>query len=311
MKWKIAESVACILFIQVLSLSPFAIVQDTDSIPDSYRNMRFWDVELDSCFFDQITSTSCIPASIQMVLRYLDFSPLPNQTRLATEMHTVVEHTTEWRFTYIPFENRGFSEYFQQSLSNDFNVALSRLKGNTSQNFPAIVRTWYDEQTKDNGEMTHARVVTGYNSTGIFFHDPWDEPNEFLNYSTFSSLWKTNSGYWAFIVKQEPKFDLNVEVTDWFGNPVTEVAFVLRGEINQTEVTDLKGTAKFSNLTIANYVLSYSWRFQSEEDNITLTKTVRVSYRVFFSNPTILGIAIIASLVVVVVIIWILKKRAW
>jgi len=308
MKWKIAVSV--ILFIQVLSLSPFAIAQDTDSIPDSYRNMRFWDVELDRCFFDQITSTSCIPASIQMVLRYLDFSPLPNQTQLATEMHTVIEHTTEWRFTYVPFKNRGFSEYSQQSLSNDFNVALSRLKGNTSQNFPAIVRTWYDEQAKAKGEMTHARVVTGYNSTGIFFHDPWDEPNEFLNYSTFSSLWKTNSGYWAFIVKQEPKFDLNVEVTDWFGNPVPEVEFILRGEINQTEVTDLKGTAKFSNFTIANYVLSYSWRFQSEEDNITLTKTVRVSYRVFFSNPTILGIAIIVSLVIVVVIIWILKKRA-
>ena len=168
------------------------------------------------CFFPQETSNSCVPASIQMVLRYLDYSPLPNQTQLATEMHTDIKHTTEWRFTYIPFKNRSFSEYYNQSLSSYFSIALSHLKGNISQNFPAIVKTWYDEQAKAEGKVTHARVVTGYNSTGIFLHDPWDEPNEFLNYSTFSSLWKTNSGYWAFIVKQEPKFDLIVEVKDWF-----------------------------------------------------------------------------------------------
>lgn len=309
MKWKIAVSL--ILFIQVFSLFSLAKAQDTNSLSDNYRNMRFGDIEVGKCFFYQETSNSCVPASIQTVLRYLDFSPLPNQTQLATEMHTDVNHTTEWRFTYIPFKDRGFSEYYNQSLSNDFSIALSHLEGNISQNFPIIVKTWYNEQAKAKGKITHARVVTGYNSTGVFFHDPSDGPNEFLNYSTFSSLWETDSGYWAFIVKQEPKFDLIVEIKDWFGNRISEIEFILMGEINRTEVTDLNGTAKFSNLTIANYVLSYSWRFQSGEDNITLTKPTIVSYSVFFSIPTILRITIVTTiLVIMVVIVWILKKRA-
>lgn len=99
-----------------------------------------------------------------------------------------------------------------------------------------------------------------------------------------------------------------VEVKDWFGNPIPDVGFILKDEITRTEVTGLNGTTKFSNLTIANYLLSYSWRFQSNEDNITLTKPTRVSYSVFFSNQTILGITIIAFLVIVVVIVWALKK---
>ena len=294
-----------ILFIQVLSLFPFVIAQDTDSIPDSYKNKRFWDIQLDRCFFYQETSNSCISASIQMIFRYLDFSPLPNQTQLANEMHADVNHTTEWRFTYIPFENRGFSEYYNESLSNDFSKALSHLKGNIFQNFPAIVKTWYDEQQKAEGKVTHARVVTGYNSTGIFLHDPWDGPNGFLNYSIFSSLWDV-TGYWTFIVKQEPKFDLVVEVRDLFGNPVSGVKITLIGEINRTEASDLNGTARFSNLTIANYPLSYEWRFQSGEDSITLTKPAKVSYVVLFSYAIILLIIVV---IVVVLIVWILKKK--
>ena len=297
-----------ILFMQVLSLFSFAETQDTNSVPDSYRNMRFWDVEVSRCFSYQETSNSCVSASIEMVLKYLDLLPLPNQSQLAIEMHTDINHTTQWRYTNIPFEKRGFSKYYNQSLSNDFGIALSYLKGNVSQNFPAIIKTWYDEQAKAKAKVTHARVVTGYNSTGIFVHDPWDGPNEFLNYSTFSSLWN-DAGYWAFIVKQEPKFDLIVEVKDWFGNPIPEVEFILRGEINQTEVTNSDGNAKFSNLTIANYILSYDWRFQSEEDSITLTKPTKISYKVFLSNEAILGITIAVFLVIIGIVIWILRKK--
>jgi len=50
------------------------------------------------------------------------------------------------------------------------------------------VKTWYDDEEKAEGKVTHARVITGYNSTGIFFHDPWDGPNIFLNYSSLLSL---------------------------------------------------------------------------------------------------------------------------
>ena len=59
------------------------------------------------------------------------------------------------------------------------------------------VKTWYDDEEKAEGKVTHARAITGYNSTGIFFHDPWDGPNIFWNYSPFSTLWDTDSEYWG------------------------------------------------------------------------------------------------------------------
>lgn len=264
--------------------------------------MGFWDIEVGRCFFYQETSNSCVSASIQIVLKYLDFSPLPNQTQLATEMHTDINHTTKWKYTYIPFQNRSFSEYYNQSLSNDFNRALVSLKGNVSQNFPVIVNAWYDEQAKLEGKITHASVVTGYNLTGIFVHDPWYGPNRFLNYSAFSSLWETGSEYWAFIVRREPKFDLIVGITDWFGNPISGVNVTLGGETNRTEVTDMNGTVEFSNLTIANYVLGYSWRFQWEEDRITLTKRTTLGYNVFLSDLMIFVIAIFSFLALFVIV---------
>jgi hypothetical protein len=296
---------------QVFSLFSFVKVQDTGILLNSYLNLRFWDIEIGECFFRQETSNSCVSASIQMVLKYFDFSPLPNQTQLAEEMYADINRTVEWQYAYIPFKNRGFFEYYNQSLSNDFNDALNNLKGNVSQNFPVIINTWYDENLKSQGKITHARVVTGYNLTGIFFHDPWDGPNRFLNYSVFSSLWRTNLGYWAFIVKREPKFDLVVEVRDYFSTPIRGVTLILKGKIDRIEITNLNGTAKFSNLTIANYVLSYDWRFQSQKCDITLTKTKNVSFSLFLSDQTISLTAITTIFIFALVIVWFLKKRTY
>lgn len=272
--------------------------------------MRLWDITVGKCYFNQVTTNSCVPASVQIVLRYLDISPLPDQTQLAAEMNTDINHTTEWRYVYIPFKERGFSKYYNQPLSTEFNRALANLKGNVSQNFPAILKIWYDELAKSEGKVTHAVVVTGYNSTGIFVHDPWYQPNRFLNYSVFSSLWETDSEYWAFIVESEPMFDLIVEAQDFFGNMISGVQFTLSGENNQTSVTDLNGIARFSNLTIGNYILSYQWRFQSSEYNIALTKMLKVNCRLLLSNPTIIGISTLFLIIVTVIVILRLRKSA-
>lgn len=306
MKLKIA--ILFILLMPSFSLFSFTKAQETNLVSDNYQIMRFWDADVGECFFYQETSNSCVSASVQMVLRYFDFSPLPTQAQLAMEMHTDINHTTEWRYIYIPFLSRSFSEYCNQSLSNDFSTALSYLKSNISKNFPAIVNTWYNEQAKAEGKVTHARVITGYNSTGIFVHDPWDGPNIFLNYSTFSNLWETGYGYWALIVLQEPKFDLIVEIKDLLGNPISKVTLNLEGKSSFTELTDSKGTAKFENLTIGNYVLSYNWRFQAQKGNITLTKTTKVSYSLFLSNQIIL-ICVFAVFLIVLVVV--LKKRVF
>lgn len=293
----------------LLLLSAFGIVHSQAMNPDSetYLNMRFWDAETGECFRLQETTNSCVSASVQMVLQYLDYSPLPNQTQLATEMHTDINHTTQWKYVYIPFKDRDFSEYINQSLSQDFNQALSYLKGNLTQNFPIIINTWFDEEAKSNGSVTHARVVTGYNSTGIFFHDPWSEPNEFLNYSEFSNLWQTDSGFWAFVVKSQPKFDITIEVKDWLGNPVQGIPLLLK-EANLTQITNSSGVAQFSSLPIANYTVSYDWRLRSEARNISLTYTKKIDFQVYLSNPTILLVAIVAALVVAVMAIKIRRR---
>jgi len=237
-----------------------------------------------------------------MVLKFLDFSPLPDQTRLAAEMHTDLNHTTQWKYVPIPFDTRGFSEHFAMSLSHDFSDAFTQLKGNVSRDFPAILEIWRNEQAKSEGKITHAVVVTAYNSTGIFVHDPWYERNRFLNTSVFSSLWETSSGYWAFIIQGEPRFSLLVETKDWFGSPISNLQFTLKGKVDLNGNTDSNGTAEFSDLPIGNYILSYDWRLQSEEREVVLSKDTNVSYALFFSDQTIL--MIIIYLLAAIAIIW-------
>jgi hypothetical protein len=243
-----------------------------------------------------------------MVLEYLDYKPLPNESELATEMHTDINHVTYWQYVYIPFKNRGYSEYINESLSQNFNEALSCLKGNLTRNFPIIVDTWYDESAKFNGIVTHARVITGYNSTGIFFNDPLTGPNEFLNNSEFSKLWKTSLNYWAFIVKSEPEFNLTVNIRDVFGTPIHGVSILLK-EADLTKITDSNGTVQFLNLPIANYTVSYDWRLQSGTRNIALTYSKTISLQPFFSDFEILLVLIFASVLILMVVLFTWRRR--
>jgi len=193
-----------LVMLSILFLSVFLFAKLTyanGDYPQTYKIPNFWDEGKEYCFASQETSVSCVPASIQMVLKSYNVTPLPTQEELAIEMRTDLNHTTEWNFTYIPFDGRNFTEYINQSLSQDADQALANLKGNVSMNFPAIVDTWYDQAYKQSGNMTHARVVTGYNETGIFYHDPSDGPNKYMGNVKFAELWSTNKGFWAFVVE--------------------------------------------------------------------------------------------------------------
>jgi len=236
-----------------------------------------------------------------MVLMYLDFSPVPSQMELASEMHTDINHTTEWRYAHIPFENRGFSHYYDQSLSEDFNTALTNLKGDVSQNLPVIMHGWYDQKAKNNGTMTHARVITGYNSTGVFFHDPWSGPNRFLNNSDLCSLWKTDLGYWALIIKSQPTFDLTVEIKDILGLPVSGIEVTLWNGLNHTKLTGANGTVSFYRLSVSERVLRYRWRFESNEDQVTITKPTTECYLIVFSDRSIVALTIAAMIVTLLI----------
>jgi uncharacterized protein YvpB len=286
--------------------------------PNAYLNNIFWDSSLGYYFSPQKTSNSCIPASIQMVLRYLSYSPIPTQEQLAEEMHTNINRTTKWSDMHTPFDRRGFTDYYNQSLSDEFSSplgqgrlgcftdyynqslsddpsdALRNLKGNLSLNLPVIVDTWYDQKAKDNGTVTHARVITGYNSTGIFFHDPLVGPNLFMNNSAFLELWNTSLGYWALMVKSVPHFGVTVRVVDILGFPVQGANVTLREGRVWTLLTDANGTAFFPEVPPLRCTVNYSWIMESGEEQTLVTRHVNRTFRVVFSDRVILLITLVA-----------------
>jgi hypothetical protein len=193
-----------LVILSILLLSVFLFVKLTyanGEYPQTHKIPDFWDEEKGYCFISQETNVSCVEASIQMVLKSYNVTPMPTQEEIATEMQTDLNHTTQWDLTYIPFDRQNFTEYINESLSQDADQALAFLRGNISMNFPVIVDTWYDQAYKDSRNMTHARVVTGYNETGIFYHDPIDGPDLYMGNVKFAGLWSTDKGFWAFIVE--------------------------------------------------------------------------------------------------------------
>lgn len=193
-----------LVILSIMVLSAFLFLKLTyanGEYPQTHKIPDFWDEEKGYCFISQETNVSCVEASIQMVLKSYNVTPLPTQEEIATEMQTDLNHTTQWNLIYIPFDRQNFTEYINESLSQDADQALAFLKGNVSMNFPIIVDTWYDQAYKDNQNMTHARVVTGYNETGIFYHDPIDGPDLYMGNVKFAGLWSTDKGFWAFIVE--------------------------------------------------------------------------------------------------------------
>jgi uncharacterized protein YvpB len=117
---------------------------------------------------------------------------------------------------YATFENHGMN--------------LTQLKSYIDQDRPLILLMWYSSHHVS----THYRVVTGYNETHIFLHDPWNKPlwngtyggpNIAFNYSAFLDLW-AYYGNWALYtspwnvsvsapayVKPQTPFQINATIT--------------------------------------------------------------------------------------------------
>jgi len=107
---------------------------------------------------------------------------------------------------------------------------LTQLKNLIRQDKPLILLMWYS----DRHVSSHYRVVTGYNRTHIFLHDPWNKPlwggryggpSIVFNYTEFSDLW-SYYGNWSLYVspwtinlsapnyiKPETPFQINATIT--------------------------------------------------------------------------------------------------
>ena len=301
-------SIAFCLFVVYVIISTNSYVyaraeRSSNTYPDTYRNPRFWNEEIGYCFIRQETFNSCGPASVQMVLKYLNIDTLPTQSELASEMNTSIYNYTYCTYMHIPFVKRGFKEYLSISLSMEFERALSNLKGNVSKNFPVIILTWYDAAHK----AGHYRVVTGYNSSGIFVHDPAVGPNLFLNNTILKDLWYY-SCFWALVILRQPHFDLTVKIRDLFGFPVSGVKIVVANEKEIISTTNQNGTVVFRGLPLGTYRIEYHSKFGSGEDVITLTKTTVIEYVTVLSDLTIV-VMVISSLFMLVLFYFIIRSR--
>jgi len=107
---------------------------------------------------------------------------------------------------------------------------FTQLKSFIDQGKPLILLMWYSQHHVS----THYRVVTGYNETHVFLHDPWNKPlwggayggpNIVFNNTEFLDLW-SYYGNWALYVspwiinvstptyiKPKTPFQVNVTVT--------------------------------------------------------------------------------------------------
>jgi len=193
----------------------------------------------------QETNFTCISASIQMIFLSTDSENLPSQKELAVEMLSNENNTVNWDNTWVPFHNRNYTLLMNGSLSNIPDVAVYRLKKYLVNNSKIIVNTWYNEIERQKGEITHARVITGYNETGIFFHDPQIGPNIFLFYNDFITLWKTDIGFWALIIEHKTSINTGFNFGIWLDNNFDIAILLFMGII--VEVHYISRLSNFTN----------------------------------------------------------------
>src|SRR4030067_184313 len=193
-KYRVAQilSVFCLLLVLLVPFNDSRCKAE----PGTYQIQKFWDKNINYLYEQQVANNACGPASIQIALVIFNVTPLPTQVALASEMKTSVYEYTYTSQIPEPFNRRGIGIVFNGNMSSSFPESLEQLKGNISLNRPAILLMWYDSSNTTG----HYRVVTGYNETGFFFHDPYDISNKFFDNSLFEKLW-TKYDHWELILE--------------------------------------------------------------------------------------------------------------
>ncbi|MEM1564050.1 MAG: C39 family peptidase [Candidatus Bathyarchaeia archaeon] len=173
-------------------------------------------------FHYQEKSYYCGPACLEMVFDY--YGEDINQTEIADAARTIGEpiystFTDELRraahFSNIStsmgneLPSINITGYTLRSLGyaafESFGMSLEDLKRYVDMGKPLILLMWYSEFHL----YGHYRVLTGYNGTHFFLHDPWNNvewggkyggPDLAFNYTMFLDLW-SYSAYWALYVE--------------------------------------------------------------------------------------------------------------
>jgi uncharacterized protein YvpB len=184
------------------------------------RNATISEVHLNVPFYYQEKEYYCGPAALQMVFSY--YGENVSQFEIANVARTIgdplyLTYTDELRraaqfsntstsrgdelpenITGYTLRSLGYAAFEAQGMS------FATLENFTDQGKPLILLMWYSSHHVS----THYRVVTGYNATHVFLHDPWNKPlwggayggpNIAFNNSQFLDLWSYYSN-WALYV---------------------------------------------------------------------------------------------------------------
>jgi uncharacterized protein YvpB len=197
-------------------------------------------------FYYQEKDYYCGPACLAMVFDY--YGENISQEEIADVARTIGDHVdstfTDELLRAAHFSNISTSKgdeipenitgYTLRKLGyaafEDYGMNLTQLKSYIDQDKPLILLMWYSAKHVSG----HFRVVTGYNETHIFLHDPWNNvtwggayggPNLAMNYTTFLDRW-SYSGYWALYtspwnisvsapsyIKPQTSFQINATIT--------------------------------------------------------------------------------------------------
>jgi len=185
-------------------------------------------------FHYQDTYYYCGPASLEMILDY--YGEDINQSEIADVARTIGdpvdstftdellraahfsnistsggEEIPDKNITGYTLRKLGYAAFEAQGMS------LTQLKSYIDQDKPLILLMFY----RIGSPYGHYRVVTGYNETDVFLHDPWNNvtwggrysgPNLVFNYTYFLDLW-SYYGYWALYTSP---WTINVSTSTYF-----------------------------------------------------------------------------------------------
>jgi hypothetical protein len=149
-----------------------------------------------------------------MALSYVA-AEVPSQDTLASEMDTdPAEGVTYTDMMRVPFATRGFSAVYEASLD------LEQLQAAKDNAYLTIILIYFSPAHV----YQHYVLVIGYNSSGIFVHDPWpltaSQPegrstgaNAFISTDLLTDLWAGDPSHWGLVV---PYSDTLVEDSPWW-----------------------------------------------------------------------------------------------
>lgn len=149
---------------------------------------------------EQKDSFFCGQASAQMAIQMIE-GRFVSQFRLQHEMNFIQGAGTRNIHMINPFQNRDIEVTRIGILSN-----LEHLRDSVDRGHYSIINIRFDE-SKNSG---HYVLVTGYNATGFFVHDPWPEAwgepvgretgeNAYVDAELLSELWAFRF-YWVLTV---------------------------------------------------------------------------------------------------------------